>query len=66
MLEVALTAPAGRALIRLITPVVVDIDLVSRLDDIILEVSESVGATDKVISRFRRTMARHKNQATCK
>ena len=51
---------------RLITPVVVDIDLISRLDDIILEVNESIGAMDKVISRFCHTMARHRNQATCK
>ena len=45
MLEVALGAPAGRALIQIITPVLLIVSL-SCVDDISLEVTESVGATD--------------------
>ena len=56
----------GYFIVFLITPVVVDISLVSCIDDTILEVMESIRATVKVVSHFHRTMARHKNQDTCK
>ena len=52
LLEVALSPPGVRALVRLITPVVVDIGLVSCIDDISLEVTKRRSAS--VLRKYRK------------